>query len=186
MGNPNVEQGRWQSWKWVVYTSACYALHVILVSIHVILLVLHKYRSEKTVTIPPNTPVIIGVTVILQTFGIVYGVFLVWLTQQLALRRDLLRDQTLTAIHDKAGAWSGLGAALSTFVEQFKTGSVDQFRLQLTINVTPVIWLASHHTEIQEVVKTKTPQTSELRRIGLHVTTTFGEVSEPTKGSNTP
>lgn len=45
---------------------------------------------------------------------------LVLLTQRLALRRDLLTRQTLTAIHDRSGAWLGLGAAAVAVWQQTK------------------------------------------------------------------
>ncbi|KAI6099336.1 hypothetical protein EDD16DRAFT_509663 [Pisolithus croceorrhizus] len=112
----------WQTWKWFVYTVACYVSHVILVIIHIVLLVLHKFRLEEKVIIPSiisNHVATVAVTVTLQTFGTGYGVLLVWLTQRLALRRDLLQRQTLTATHDKANAWGGLGAALNILLMQF-------------------------------------------------------------------
>jgi hypothetical protein len=34
-------------------------------------------------------------------------------TQRLALRRDLLRPQALTSLHDHTASWLGLGAALN-------------------------------------------------------------------------
>ncbi|KAI6139704.1 hypothetical protein BKA82DRAFT_4221299 [Pisolithus tinctorius] len=128
MTEPNSPQasssrGWWRTWKWAVYTWMCYAFHVILIIIHVVLLALHKFRREQNVVVPSNISnnvASVGVTTILQVFGTGYGILLVWLTQRLALRRDLLQRQTLTATHDKTGAWSGLGAALSTLLDQFK------------------------------------------------------------------
>lgn len=48
-----------------------------------------------------------------------YTAALVATTQQLALRRNLLLQQTVTATHDKAHAWSGLGSALISLKNQF-------------------------------------------------------------------
>ena len=45
---------------------------------------------------------------------------LVLLTQRLALRADLSRVQTLTAIHDKNNAWLGLGSAFVSMYQQLR------------------------------------------------------------------
>ncbi|KAI6010600.1 hypothetical protein EDC04DRAFT_3145921 [Pisolithus marmoratus] len=119
---PPSGRGR-QTWKWVAYITACYASHVTLIIIHVVLLALHEFEREKNVTVPSgisNDVASTGVTVILQTFGTGYCILLVWLTQRLSVRRELLQYQTLTATHDTTGAWSGLGAALSTVWDQTK------------------------------------------------------------------
>ena len=50
----------------------------------------------------------------------VYTAVLVLLTQRAALRNDLHRRQTLTAVHDKSTAWLGLGAALGAMWQQTK------------------------------------------------------------------
>ncbi|KAI6010594.1 hypothetical protein EDC04DRAFT_789942 [Pisolithus marmoratus] len=126
MEKPNTEQasmsGRWwQTRKWVVYITACYALHVILVINYVVLLVLYADGLAALVPIPtkiPNDVATASVTFILQTLGTGYSIFLVWITQRLALRRELLQKQTLTAIHDKASAWNGLGAGLNSLWDQ--------------------------------------------------------------------
>ncbi|KIO06618.1 hypothetical protein M404DRAFT_437119 [Pisolithus tinctorius Marx 270] len=141
--SPQVSSSRgcWPTWnKWVVYTWMCYAFHIILVIIHVVLLALHKFRREQNVVVPSNISnnvASVTVTTTLLVFSTVsfyvymlsfsrvkrltlqgYGVLLVWLTQRLALRRDLLQCQTLTATHDKSGAWNGLGAAVNTLRDQ--------------------------------------------------------------------
>jgi hypothetical protein len=43
-----------------------------------------------------------------------------FLIQQLALRRAFHKRQTLTAVHDRHAAWSGLGSALTTLYSQRK------------------------------------------------------------------
>ncbi len=47
-----------------------------------------------------------------------YLATLVLTTQRLALIRDLHTRQTLTAIHDKASAWLGLGSSLFALMDQ--------------------------------------------------------------------
>jgi hypothetical protein len=49
------------------------------------------------------------VQIILQ----IYSALLVFATQTLSTRRSLQMDQVLTATHDNAAAWAGVGAAIS-------------------------------------------------------------------------
>ncbi|KAJ7819299.1 hypothetical protein B0H13DRAFT_2682576 [Mycena leptocephala] len=46
-------------------------------------------------------------------FGTIYSAVLVFLTQTLSVRRSLQMDQSLTATHDNAAAWSGIGSAVT-------------------------------------------------------------------------
>ena len=50
-----------------------------------------------------------------------YLVLLLWFTQKLALKRTLHKENTLTAIHDQATAWLGLGSAIPVLLGQRKT-----------------------------------------------------------------
>ncbi|KAF9234598.1 hypothetical protein BU15DRAFT_65594, partial [Melanogaster broomeanus] len=59
-------------------------------------------------------------SVVLQAFYTIYTAVLLYLTQSLALTRDLSRPQLLTAIHDTSGAWSGIGAAMLFLWRQTK------------------------------------------------------------------
>lgn len=43
---------------------------------------------------------------------------MLWLTQKLALRRNLHVPQTLTSVHDKSAAWLGLGTAVGALWNQ--------------------------------------------------------------------
>ena len=54
-------------------------------------------------------------------FSQAYLVLLLWYTQKLALRRNLHKKQQLTAIHDQATAWLGLGSAIPVLFDQFST-----------------------------------------------------------------
>jgi maltodextrin utilization protein YvdJ len=48
----------------------------------------------------------------------IYSTLLVFVTQKLSTRRDLQTHQTLTATHDNAAAWTGLGSAVSSIWNQ--------------------------------------------------------------------
>ena len=50
-----------------------------------------------------------------------YLVLLLWYTQKLALKRNLHNTKVLTAIHDQATAWLGLGSAIFVLFDQFST-----------------------------------------------------------------
>ncbi|KAH7922495.1 hypothetical protein BV22DRAFT_655249 [Leucogyrophana mollusca] len=106
-----------------VLPNICYALHLLLIGIHICLLGLWTRHIEHRITVPigaKSNVVSVGLTVVLQTFFTLYQAGMVATTQQLALQRNLLRHQTLTATHDNSGAWSGLGAALISLWRQIK------------------------------------------------------------------
>ncbi|KAG1853175.1 hypothetical protein DFJ58DRAFT_745965 [Suillus subalutaceus] len=100
----------------------CYMLYAILVVIHVVLVIFYIFHLEHRVTLPftsMNTdfwPVVLSAS--LQAFYTIYTAVLLFLTQQLAMSRTLVRRQKLTAIHDISGAWTGLGSALSSVWQQ--------------------------------------------------------------------
>ncbi|KAJ6528990.1 hypothetical protein B0H19DRAFT_1274610 [Mycena capillaripes] len=52
------------------------------------------------------------ITVITQSFGTIYSTLLVFVTQTLSTKQDLQTHQILTATHDNAAAWTGLGSAV--------------------------------------------------------------------------
>ena len=52
-----------------------------------------------------------------------YTTLLLFLTQQLSLRRNLIRKQPLTTVHDIGYAWNGLGFALHSLWLQFTASS---------------------------------------------------------------
>ncbi|KAJ7873644.1 hypothetical protein B0H14DRAFT_2719484 [Mycena olivaceomarginata] len=58
------------------------------------------------------------ITAIMTTFGTIYSALLVFVTQTLSMRRGLQRYQTLTATHDNAAAWSGIGSAVAQIWNQ--------------------------------------------------------------------
>ncbi|KAJ7613442.1 hypothetical protein FB45DRAFT_1036380 [Roridomyces roridus] len=56
---------------------------------------------------------------VLTPFITLYCALLVFVMQSLALRRDLHKRQLLTAMHDNADAWSGLGSAIVRLWQQW-------------------------------------------------------------------
>ncbi|KAI0341801.1 hypothetical protein BDW22DRAFT_1358676 [Trametopsis cervina] len=99
----------------------CLFLHALLLTAHAIIVAvgfnghpLHLVKNEwytesffYVVDIGPNT------------FGKLYLVLLLYYTQLLALRRNLHEPQMLTAVHDQATAWLGLGSAIPVLWNQF-------------------------------------------------------------------
>ncbi|KAF9467097.1 hypothetical protein BDZ94DRAFT_1318907 [Collybia nuda] len=126
---------------------SCYILHLLLIAGHCVLLVLCVKDSHLyEVHIEYQRTLSVATTMISQAFTITYLALLVHLTQQLSLRRNLSIKQTLTATHDKAAAWTGLGSALSSLWSQMTvTASVGGV-------ITITLYLAS-----AAVLKVSTP-----------------------------
>ncbi|KAJ7123478.1 hypothetical protein C8R44DRAFT_875668 [Mycena epipterygia] len=72
-------------------------LHSMLVAIHLLLVV-------KMVSLV--------ITATTTAFGTIYSALLVFVTQTLSMKRNLRMDQTLTATHDNAAAWTGIGSSV--------------------------------------------------------------------------
>ena len=115
----------------------CGFLHALLVLLHLVALAaFFTTLNRHPPTVSPTGHV--GVEIASQIFATVgssrfiphsrvahdlsplqlYCAILVLVTQQLALRRNLQVRQTLSAIHDKSAAWSGLGASVLALVRQ--------------------------------------------------------------------
>ncbi|KAG2105484.1 uncharacterized protein F5147DRAFT_702585 [Suillus discolor] len=101
---------------------ACYIMHGMLVTIHIVLLVFYVRHWEHHATFPftPTNndfwPVVLSAS--LQAFYTIYTAVLLLLTQRLAISRTLVRRVKLTAVHDISGAWAGLGSALTSVWRQ--------------------------------------------------------------------
>ncbi|KAJ7144492.1 hypothetical protein C8R44DRAFT_973968 [Mycena epipterygia] len=89
-------------------------LHLALVAIHLALIYIWAKELEHNLVFSLDHQKIVSllITAITQTFGTIYSALLVFVTQTLAVRRDLKTDQTLTTTHDKAAAWAGIGSAV--------------------------------------------------------------------------
>ncbi|KIK95690.1 hypothetical protein PAXRUDRAFT_365496 [Paxillus rubicundulus Ve08.2h10] len=101
-------------------TWICYSLHALLIILHVILLGMQLTEMDHSIPFSPTEANFYSVllTVVQQTFFTAYQGALVVITQQLALRSNLLRRQTLTSLHDKSVAWGGIGASVLSLWRQ--------------------------------------------------------------------
>ncbi|OBZ71583.1 hypothetical protein A0H81_08441 [Grifola frondosa] len=78
-------------------------------------------KANTILAVPPGKAKKIlseGLTALVQSVALTYFAVLVLLTQQLATRRMLHMRQSLTTIHDKAAAWSGMGSAVTAVFRQ--------------------------------------------------------------------
>ncbi|KAG2092920.1 uncharacterized protein F5147DRAFT_721711 [Suillus discolor] len=95
---------------------ACYIMHGMLVMIHVVLFsfIVRHWEHHVTFAFTPtnNDSACAFYTVHIQRL------FLLFLTQRLAISRTLVRHAKLTAVHDISGAWAGLGSALTSVWRQ--------------------------------------------------------------------
>ncbi|KIJ64325.1 hypothetical protein HYDPIDRAFT_28769 [Hydnomerulius pinastri MD-312] len=99
----------------------CYLLHAALLSIHAMLFGLYSRHVEHGLTVaitPSANNLNVVLSACLQAVYTIYTAILVYITQSCALWYTLSRMQKLTTIHDVAGAWSGLGAALGNLWQQ--------------------------------------------------------------------
>ncbi|KAJ7710706.1 hypothetical protein B0H17DRAFT_1173615 [Mycena rosella] len=91
----------------LLFHSALVALHLVRISIWAAALehrVIFSLDNQKIASL-----LITGIS---TTFGTIYSAVLVFVTQTLATRRSLQMDQPLTATHDNAAAWAGIGSAI--------------------------------------------------------------------------
>ncbi|KAF8185806.1 hypothetical protein K438DRAFT_1765592 [Mycena galopus ATCC 62051] len=92
-------------------------LHLALVVIHLTLLgVWHGHLEHRLIfssSLDTQTIVSFSITATLTSFVTAYSSGLVFVTQVLFTRRNLMVDQTLTATHDAATAWAGIGSAIA-------------------------------------------------------------------------
>ncbi|KAJ7306655.1 hypothetical protein DFH08DRAFT_975911 [Mycena albidolilacea] len=95
-------------------------LHSTLVALHLILIGIWAKGLEHRITFSLDNQAIISllITTISTTFGAIYSALLVFVSQTLSMRRSVKVDQTLTATHDTAAAWTGIGSAISCLWNQ--------------------------------------------------------------------
>ncbi|KAJ7318429.1 hypothetical protein DFH08DRAFT_1086636 [Mycena albidolilacea] len=89
-------------------------LHSMLVGIHLALLTIWAKELEHGITFSLDNQKMMNfpITAIANTLGTIYSAVLVFVTQRLWTRRSLRTHRTLTATHDSAAAWTGIGSAL--------------------------------------------------------------------------
>ncbi|KAK0445046.1 uncharacterized protein EV420DRAFT_1721221 [Desarmillaria tabescens] len=105
---------------WLLH-GLCFALHAVLIILHTLLLFVWFTRFEHKIVVPIRQKSNIISTAIVQVsqiFATIYLSVLIFISQQLATRRNLHARQTLTATHDNMSAWTGLGAALMALWRQ--------------------------------------------------------------------
>ncbi|KAF9016770.1 hypothetical protein BDZ89DRAFT_1141216 [Hymenopellis radicata] len=110
---------------WLAHTF-CYVLHVGLILVHVIFLLLWFTGLAHKVVIPIGPKSNLIATGIVQATTIVATIYiagLLFISQQLATRRNLYSNQTLTATHDNLSSWTGLGASLVSVWHQRATAA---------------------------------------------------------------
>ncbi|KAJ7435175.1 hypothetical protein FB451DRAFT_1571618, partial [Mycena latifolia] len=90
-----------------------FVLHGVLAAIHIALVVVWSRSIEHRLvfSLDQQRNASLLITVITTTFGTLYTTLLVFVTQTLSTRRSLRMNQTLTATHDTAAAWGGIGSA---------------------------------------------------------------------------
>ncbi|KAJ6605554.1 hypothetical protein DFH09DRAFT_1121575 [Mycena vulgaris] len=88
-------------------------LHSSLVAIHVALIGISATALEHRVifSLEYQTRTSLAITAISTTVGTIYSALLVFITQTLFMRKSLQTEQTVTATHDTASAWAGIGSA---------------------------------------------------------------------------
>ncbi|KAJ7907392.1 hypothetical protein B0H13DRAFT_2332428 [Mycena leptocephala] len=90
-------------------------LHLALVTIHLAFVGIWAGGLEHRFTVALENEKFVSFLISATTtaFGTIYSALLVFATQTLSTRRSLQMDQVLTATHDNAAAWAGVGAAIS-------------------------------------------------------------------------
>ncbi|KAJ7265248.1 hypothetical protein C8J57DRAFT_1718455 [Mycena rebaudengoi] len=90
-------------------------LHLVLVMIHLAFFGIWAGGLGHLFTVALEHQKLVSFLISATTtaFGTTYSALLVFVTQTLSTRRSLQIDQVLTATHDTAAAWAGVGAAIS-------------------------------------------------------------------------
>ncbi|KAG1896825.1 uncharacterized protein F5891DRAFT_1052361 [Suillus fuscotomentosus] len=112
---------QWQKSGRPVLAILCTLLHIILVLLHVVILVLNISGIEHRLVVPLTSGNEIWVTILStssQAFYAIYCTILVYLMQRLTFLKNMMRRQTVTALHDTVNAWKGLGSALECLWQQ--------------------------------------------------------------------
>ncbi|KAJ7572366.1 hypothetical protein C8J56DRAFT_1175345 [Mycena floridula] len=103
-----------------------YGLHILLIFMHIVLLIINYSGIAGSVKVKlgrATTILSISLSIGSQTFAIVYLTILLYITQRLALRRVLYSTKTITGIHDRQMAWSGLGSAINSCWNQLSVSA---------------------------------------------------------------
>ncbi|KAJ6482659.1 hypothetical protein C8R45DRAFT_1150174 [Mycena sanguinolenta] len=95
-------------------------LHSTLVALHFTLVGIWAKGLEHRIIFSLDNQALISlvITAISTSFGAIYSALLVYVSQTLSKHRSIKVYQTLTATHDTAAAWSGIGSAISCLWNQ--------------------------------------------------------------------
>ncbi|KZT69323.1 hypothetical protein DAEQUDRAFT_273644 [Daedalea quercina L-15889] len=104
---------------------SCVALHALLFVAHIVVVCLWALKIEKGYVVLPSRmdTVHTYISVISQLVIVIDTALLLYLAQALALQTVLSRGDTLTAVHDVASAWTGLGSATISLWHQLSLPS---------------------------------------------------------------
>ncbi|KAF8841050.1 hypothetical protein BDN67DRAFT_577113 [Paxillus ammoniavirescens] len=145
----------------------CYVLHALLIILHSVLLGMLLTGVDHRISISPLKANFYSVllTVMQQTFFTVYQGALVVITQQLALRSNLRRRQTLTALHDKSVAWGGLGASILSLWRQVSVPTAVHGTLCVVLYLVSISILHVSSSSLIDVETYDTNVPSKVRTI---------------------
>ncbi|KAJ7182980.1 hypothetical protein C8R43DRAFT_968629 [Mycena crocata] len=92
----------------------CLGLHLTVVLVHLALVGIWARHLERRLVFGLQHQRIMSflVTAVTTAFGTTFTALLVYVTQTLSMRRNIQLNTTLTATHDNAAAWTGIGTAL--------------------------------------------------------------------------
>ncbi|KAJ6488807.1 hypothetical protein C8R45DRAFT_1142987 [Mycena sanguinolenta] len=116
-----------QTWRIATRTTriSAFILHLVLITTHVLLVVTWARGLEHRITVALEHQKLVSylITTTTTTFGTIFAAVLVFVTQTLATRSSLQKDQMLTVTHDTAAAWAGIGSAISLLWNQTRIPS---------------------------------------------------------------
>ncbi|KAF8197697.1 hypothetical protein K438DRAFT_1759827 [Mycena galopus ATCC 62051] len=110
----SVPQRSWHTTTIALRLSAL-VLHSVLIATHLTLFAIWTRGSRLWFTIAPENQKLVSFLVVATTtaFGTIFSALLLFVTQKLATRRSIQKDQMLTTTHENAAAWAEIGAAIS-------------------------------------------------------------------------
>ncbi|KAJ7203917.1 hypothetical protein C8J57DRAFT_1407760 [Mycena rebaudengoi] len=126
-------------------------LHLILVGLHLGLIFIWAFGPGHRLLVSVERQWIVSLLITISStfFTTLYLALLVFVTQTLSMRRDLQIRQTLTATHDKAAAWAGLGSALFYIWQQRAVSASTTGVLMIACYLTNIALL---HVSVPNVI----------------------------------
>ncbi|KAJ7756648.1 hypothetical protein B0H16DRAFT_1721708 [Mycena metata] len=176
-------------------SALCVILHLIIVVLHIALLVVGVQRLEYLVVFPLERQSVISsrISGISTAFAALYSSILVLTSQTLAMRRNFLIKQTITATHDNITAWSGLGAAVCGVWNQrsipasvFGTLSVFLYLLKISIfHISTLLSLQTFNFSLPTDVRTQgVPESYNSTELESYIPSLLGTMPDKMDNSN--